>query len=83
MCCSQSLTSPSSYTVLPHCDPDNAFFSGSRAGPHQRVRTRVDDILENLNSPHPSEQPHTREKDPLVEQKQKEKSAAGKGKSAP
>lgn len=69
--------------ILPHCDVENAFLSGSRAGPRQRVRTRVDAILENLNSPHPSEQPQTGENDPLIEQKQKEKSTAGKGKSAP
>lgn len=68
--------------ILTHCDVENAFFSGPSAGPRQRLRTRVDDILENLNSPQPSERPQTRDKDPLVEQKQKEKSTAGKGKSA-
>lgn len=62
---------------------ENVFFSGPRAGPRQRARTRVDDILENLNSPQPSERPQVVEKDPQVEQKQKEKSTAGKGKSAP
>lgn len=75
--------SPAHPLILPHCDIENTFFSGPRAGSRQRVRTRVDDILENLNSPQPSERPQNREKDHQVEQKQKEKSTAGKGKSAP
>uniref|UniRef100_H3D214 Fas-binding factor 1 C-terminal domain-containing protein n=1 Tax=Tetraodon nigroviridis TaxID=99883 RepID=H3D214_TETNG len=55
-----------------------SWLKSDRAGPRQRVRTRVDDILENLNSTHPSERPETGEKDPLVEQKQREKSIPGK-----
>ncbi|TNM96775.1 hypothetical protein fugu_014931 [Takifugu bimaculatus] len=55
-----------------------SWLNNDGAGPRQRVRTRVDDILENLNSSRPLERPQTREKDPLVEEKQR-LNASGKG----
>eukprot|EP00066_Takifugu_rubripes_P012867 XP_011602133.1 PREDICTED: fas-binding factor 1 isoform X2 [Takifugu rubripes] len=55
-----------------------SWLNNDGAGPRQRVRTRVDDILENLNSPRPLERPQTREKDPLVEEKQRV-NTSGKG----